>query len=218
MSDYASITSLAPDLGCRLPAGLPFELLGRVLDRVRAEAGGQPMVALINAIGSSDRKGRDHAVNEVGQDLSLMKEDPLGREQLIQRIEAWLRDEGPENEMWVSLSAHPEVAAKSGNLPLKVSKAHILPAGNQIENSVLHGTESEGGDVRRQEGKQGKTHDRYDLAAAVLAESKLGRKIFQAILDLSEAYKGLDEIEQSAAQTLLSYGIPVERPEGREEA
>lgn len=141
----ASISVLCPDLGRRLPADLPASLLRRVLERVRAEAGWQPMVALVDSFTASHRKGGDDAINSVAQDAGRVKEDALTREELIQRIETWLGDRRPKDEVRVLGVEHGEFAPEAGDLPVEVREGDVLPASDQIENGVFH--ESKGAEA-----------------------------------------------------------------------
>jgi hypothetical protein len=52
---------------------------------------------------------------------------------------------------------------------------------------------------------QGGKWDRYDTAAAVLGESEAGVKVLNSILDIADLANDLDEIEISAAATVLQF-------------
>ena len=54
--------------------------------------------------------------------------------------------------------------------------------------------------------------DRYDLAAAALAESVAGVRALNALIDFAEAREDLDEIERSAADTVLERILTPESP------
>jgi hypothetical protein len=68
-----------------------------------------------------------------------VKEDTLTREELIKRIEAWLRNSGPDDEVRVLGVEHGELAPEAGDLPVEVREGHVLPASDEIEDGVFHG-------------------------------------------------------------------------------
>ncbi len=141
---HTSLSVLSPDLGRRLPADLPAALFGRILERLRAEANRQPVIAFVDSLGARNWQGRQQSVDRVGEGGGGVNEDFLSREELIDRIEAWLGDARPENEVGIAGREHAVIAAESGNLPIQVGEGDVLPPSDQVENGFAHGAENVG--------------------------------------------------------------------------
>jgi hypothetical protein len=151
---FESIVRISPDLGRRLRADLPVDLLRGVLERVTTEADGQPMVAPVTSLGSGNWQGRKLAIDCITESAGGVDVDALTFEELIERIECGLAHTGPEDDGGPEGIEHGDVAAESGNFPGELGKSDVLPAGDEVKDGGLHGAEGVQLEAEGQDGKE----------------------------------------------------------------
>ena len=136
---YGWVIEKIPDMERRGDSLLAVTL-GLGIEGVIAEANREPVEVLIPSCGRAMNAGKSRilSIDHVSQIASVVKEDQIIAQKVLECVNPLLGAPRPQDDLLVSAVEHHHVASESGDLPTQIGERHMLSAGDEAVNCGLH--------------------------------------------------------------------------------